>query len=53
MALPLSQRGVRVHGIELSSAMAAELSQSGGGRDVSVTIGDFATTTVGQTFTLV
>jgi SAM-dependent methyltransferase len=53
VALPLSQRGVRVHGIELSPAMTAELRRSGRGRDVGVTIGDFATTNVGQTFTLV
>jgi 16S rRNA A1518/A1519 N6-dimethyltransferase RsmA/KsgA/DIM1 with predicted DNA glycosylase/AP lyase activity len=53
VALPLSRRGVRVHGIELSPAMAAQLSQSSGGRDVTVTIGDFATTSVGETFALV
>jgi hypothetical protein len=33
--------------------MAAQLSQSSGGRDVTVTIGDFATTSVGETFALV
>lgn len=53
VALPLSQRGVRVHGIELSPAMATQLSHSDGGRDVRVTIGDFATTNVGETFSLV
>ena len=49
IALPLSRRGVAVHGIELSPAMAAHLD----GSDVEVTIGDMATTTVAGEFTLV
>jgi SAM-dependent methyltransferase len=53
VALPLSRRGLRVHGIELSTAMASQLSQCSGDRDVSVTIGDYASTTLRQTFTLV
>jgi SAM-dependent methyltransferase len=53
VALPLSRRGVRVHGIELSPAMAAQLTHPAGDFDVEVTIGDFATTNLGQTFTLV
>ena len=52
IALPLSQRGVRVHGIELSPAMAARLGAKSGASDIGVTIGDFATTRVGGTFTL-
>ena len=52
IALPLSQRGVRVHGIELSPAMAARLEAKPGASDIGVTIGDFATTRVGRTFSL-
>ncbi len=50
IALPLAQRGVPVHGIELSKAMAARLLAKPGGEDVGVTIGDFAETTVDETF---
>jgi SAM-dependent methyltransferase len=52
IALPLSQRGVRVHGIDLSSAMVARLREKPGAGDIGVTLGDFATTKVGGTFTL-
>ena len=52
IALPLAQRGVPVHGIELSKAMAARLRAKSGGEDIGVTIGDFATTTVDGTFSL-
>ena len=52
IALPLSRRGVRVHGIELSPAMVAQLQAKPGAPDIGVTIGDFATTKVEGTFTL-
>lgn len=52
IALPLRQRGVRVHGIDLSAAMVARLRAKSGAEDVGVTIGDFATATVGATFRL-
>ena len=52
IALPLAQRGVPVHGIELSGAMVARLRAKPGGDDIHVTIGDLATTTVGGTFSL-
>ncbi len=52
IALPLSQRGVRVHGIDLSPAMVAKLRAKPGSDDIGVTIGDFATTTVDGTFRL-
>jgi SAM-dependent methyltransferase len=52
IALPLSRRGVRVHGIELSPPMVAELQVKPGADDVGVTIGDFATTRVAGTFKL-
>src|SRR5256886_6513289 len=52
IALPLAQRGVRVHGIDLSSAMVARLSAKAGAEKIGVTIGDFATTTVEGTFSV-
>ena len=52
IALPLAQRGVPVHGIELSKAMAARLRGKPGAEHIGVTIGDFATTSVGGTFSV-
>jgi SAM-dependent methyltransferase len=52
IALPLSQRGVHVHGIELSPAMVEQLRAKPGADGIGVTIGDFATTKVDGTFTL-
>jgi SAM-dependent methyltransferase len=53
IALPLSRRGVPVHGIELSRAMAARLREKPGGEAIPVTIGDMATTQVDGSFSLV
>jgi SAM-dependent methyltransferase len=52
IALPLAQRGVQVHGIELSKAMVARLRAKPRGQDIDLTIGDFATTTVDGTFSV-
>jgi SAM-dependent methyltransferase len=52
IALPLSQRGVPVHGIDISPAMVARLQAKPGSDAIGVTIGDFATTKVPRTFTL-
>jgi SAM-dependent methyltransferase len=52
IALPLTQRGVPVHGIDLSNAMVAQLHAKPGGERIPVTIGDFATTRVDETFSL-
>ncbi|MEP7059633.1 MAG: class I SAM-dependent methyltransferase [Actinomycetota bacterium] len=52
VALPLSERGVRVYGIDLSPAMIAQLQAKPGAEEIGVTIGDFATTKVEGTFTL-
>ena len=52
IALPLSERGIPVHGIELSPAMVAQLQAKPGADDIGVTIGDFATTKVDGTFKL-
>ena len=53
IALPLAQRGVPVHGIDLSQAMVARLRAKPGGDAIGVTIGDFSTTTVDGAFSLV
>jgi SAM-dependent methyltransferase len=52
IALPLTERGVPVHGIELSKAMVARMSTKQGSEDVGVTIGDFSTTRVDGAFSL-
>ena len=52
IALPLAQRGVPVHGIDLSKAMVARLRAKPGGEDIAVTIGDFATAKVEGTFSV-
>ena len=52
IALPLSLRGVGVHGIELSPAMVARLHAKPGAESIGVTIGDFATAKVDGTFRL-
>jgi SAM-dependent methyltransferase len=52
IALPLAGRGVRVHGIDLSTAMVARLRAKPGAERIGVTIGDFATTTVDDRFSL-
>jgi SAM-dependent methyltransferase len=53
IALPLAERGVAVHGIELSRAMAAKLRAKPGGDRIGVTIGDFASTSVDGSFSVV
>jgi SAM-dependent methyltransferase len=50
IAAPLARRGVGVHGIELSAAMAARVPAGVG---IDVTIGDFASTRVDGAFRLV
>jgi SAM-dependent methyltransferase len=52
VALPLAQRGIRVHGIDLSEAMVARLRAKPGAERIGVTIGDFATTTVDGRFSV-
>jgi SAM-dependent methyltransferase len=52
IALPLSKRGIRVHGIDLSEAMVARLRAKSGSDQIEVTIGDFATTTVEGPFSV-
>ena len=52
IALPLAQRGVPVHGIDLSEAMVARLRAKPGAERIGVTVGDFATTTVDGSFSV-
>jgi SAM-dependent methyltransferase len=53
VALPLSERGVDVHGIELSEAMVDQLRAKPGADRIPVAIGDMTTTQVGGDFGLV
>ncbi len=53
VALPLYRRGVRMHGIEQSCAMVAEMRKKPDGNRIEVTVGDMATTQVGMQFPLV
>jgi SAM-dependent methyltransferase len=53
IALPLSRRGVEVHGIDLSADMVAQLRAKPGSESIAVTIGDFVTTVADGRFSLV
>jgi SAM-dependent methyltransferase len=53
IAIPLSQHGIAVHGIDLSPDMIAQLRAERGAEPVGATVGDFATTRVDGTFRLV
>ena len=53
VAIPLSGRGLVVHGIDLSPAMIARLRAKTGGNAISVTEGDFATTRLDEKFSVV
>ena len=51
IALPLAERGMRVHGIDIASTVLEQLHAKGG--RVTTTHGDYTTTTVDGTFSLV
>jgi SAM-dependent methyltransferase len=53
VALPLQERGVEVHGIELSPHMVDQLRAKPGGATLPVTIGNMANVRVPHTFRLV
>lgn len=53
IAVPLSTRGVEVHGIDLSRAMTDRLVAKPRGEGIGITIGDFASAEVLGTFRLV
>lgn len=53
IGLPLAERGLEVHGIELSEPMVARLRAKPGGDAIPVTIGDMASVGTGRTYRLV
>ncbi len=53
IALPLSERGIRVDGIELSQDMIARLREKPGGDALHVTIGDMASVSAPASYPLV
>jgi SAM-dependent methyltransferase len=53
IALPLAERGIEVHGLELSPHMVEQLRAKPGGADLPVTVGDMASTHVEGQFRLV
>ena len=42
IALPLAERGIEVHGVDISEAMVEKLRAKPGGAEIPVTMGDFA-----------
>ncbi|MGH9145124.1 MAG: class I SAM-dependent DNA methyltransferase [Vicinamibacterales bacterium] len=53
LALPLTERGLVVHGIDASLAMVQKLRGKPGGAAIPVTVGDFSRTALDQRFSLV
>jgi len=53
IALPLAARGIRVDGIDISTAMVDQLRAQPGGDQLSVTIGDFADVPVTGAYRLI
>ena len=53
IALPLAARGIRVDGIDFSSAMVARLRAKPGGAQIAITMGNFADVVVKGTYRLI
>ena len=53
VALPLSEMGVEVHGIDISEAMVSKLRAKPGGAEIPVTMGDFAVVPVEGRYPLI
>jgi SAM-dependent methyltransferase len=53
IALPLARRGIRVDGIDNSTAMVDKMRERPGGDEISVTIGDFSDVGVDGTYSMV
>jgi SAM-dependent methyltransferase len=53
VALPLSKRGVEVHGIDASEKMLGKLAEKPGAEAVTVTLGDFSAATFPEQFQLI
>lgn len=50
IALPLKERGVQIHGVDISEAMVARLREKPGGAEIPVTIGDMSEVDYGGRF---
>ena len=53
IALPLKERGVEIHGVDISDAMVAQLRKKPGGEEIPVTMGNFADADFGGEFSLI
>ena len=53
IALPLAQRGIRIHGVDASPAMVEKLRSKPGGAEIPVEIGNFANLKIGGRFSLI
>jgi SAM-dependent methyltransferase len=53
IALPLAERGIEIHGIDISADMIGQLRKKPGAEAIITTVGDFAETVVGEEFWLV
>ena len=53
LALPLAERGLEVHGVDVSERMVAKLREKPGGEAIPVTMGDFADVPVEGAYRLV
>ena len=53
IALPLKERGVEIHGVDISNAMVAQLRKKPGGEEIPVTMGNFAEVDFGGEFPLI
>jgi SAM-dependent methyltransferase len=53
VAFPMRERGIEVHGIDISADMIEQLHRKPGSESIEATVGDFATTTVAGDFSLV
>jgi len=53
IALPLKERGIEIHGVDISDAMVAELRKKPGGEEIPVIMGNFAEVDFGGEFPLV
>ena len=53
IALPLAERGIKIHGVDASPAMVAKLRSKSGGAEIPVEMGNFANLKLGGRFSLI
>jgi SAM-dependent methyltransferase len=53
IALPLAERGIRMHGVDASPAMLEKLRSKPGGAEIPVEMGNFANLKIGGRFSLI